>query len=86
MDGWNDDPNELHAIPEIRKFYQQFHHVWPYWLFFRDLHTETLRMMTLWLPPNLPGYKRLGEPNAAVEYDQTDLLNSSAGTSARSAR
>jgi hypothetical protein len=75
VDGWNDDPNELYAIPDIRKFYQHFHQVWPYWFYFCDLHTETLQMMTLCLLPNLQGYKRLGEPNAAVEYDQMDLLN-----------
>lgn len=69
VDGWNDDPNELYAIPEIRKFYQHFHEVWPYWFYFCDLHTETLQMMTLCLLPNLKGFKRVGEPKAAVEYD-----------------
>jgi len=75
VDGWNHDPNELYAIPEIRKFYQHFHQIWPYWFFFCDLHTETLQMMTLCLLPNLQGYKRIGEPNAAVEYNPMDLLN-----------
>ena len=75
VDGWNDDPNELYAIPEIRKFYQHFHEAWPYWFFFCDLHTETLQMMTLCLLPNLKGFKRVGEPKAAVEYDPMDLLN-----------
>ncbi|MEI6819330.1 MAG: hypothetical protein WCL19_06980 [Verrucomicrobiota bacterium] len=74
VDGWNDDPNELYAIPEIRKFYQHFHNVWPYWFYFCDLHTETLQMMTLCLLPNLQGFKRLGEPKAAVEYDPLDLI------------
>ena len=32
-------------------------------------------MMKLCLMPNLSGYKRLGEPNAAVEYDPMDLIN-----------
>ena len=32
-------------------------------------------MMTLCLMPNLSGYKRLGEPNASVEYDPMDLIN-----------
>jgi hypothetical protein len=74
VDGWNDDPNELYAIPEIRRFYQHFHQVWPYWFYFCDLHTETLQMMTLCLLPNLKGFKRVGEPKAAVEYDPLDLL------------
>ena len=74
VDGWNDDPNELYAIPEIRKFYQHFYQTWPYWFFFCDLHTETLQMMTLCLLPNLKGFKRVGEPKAAVEYEPLDLL------------
>lgn len=74
VDGWNDDPQELYAIPEIRRFYQHLHKVWPYWFFFCDLDTETLLMMTLCLMPNLQGFKRLGEPKAAVEYDPMDLI------------
>jgi hypothetical protein len=31
-------------------------------------------MMTLCPLPNLNGYKRLSEPNAAVEYDPMDLI------------
>ena len=74
VEGWDDDPQELYAIPEVRKFYQHFHRVWPYWFYFCDLTAETLTMMTLCLLPNLSGYKRLGEPKAAVEYDPADLL------------
>ena len=74
VDGWNDDPQELYAIPEIRKFYQQFYSAWPNWFFFCDLHTETLQMMTFCLLPNIKGFKRLGAPKAAVEYDPMDLI------------
>ncbi|MCX6874308.1 MAG: hypothetical protein NTW21_10950 [Verrucomicrobia bacterium] len=72
--GYDDDPHELYAIPEVRKFYQYFHRVWPYWFYFCDLQAETLTMMTLCLLPNLSGFKRLGEPMAQVEYDPLDLL------------
>ena len=75
VEGWNEDPQELYSIPEVRKFYQHFHRVWPYWFYFCDLRTETLTMMTLCLMPNISGFKRLGEPNASVEYDPMDLLN-----------
>jgi len=72
--GYDDDPQELYAIPEVRKFYQYFHRVWPYWFYFCDLQSETLTMLTLCLLPNLSGFKRLGEPLAKVEYDPMDLL------------
>ena len=74
IDGWNDDPQEIYAIPEIRRFYQHFHSVWPFWFYFCDLHTEGLQMMTFCLLPNLSGFKRTGEPLAKVEYDPHDLV------------
>ncbi|MEI6605824.1 MAG: hypothetical protein WCP35_10975, partial [Verrucomicrobiota bacterium] len=30
VEGWDHDPQEIWAIPEVRKFYQTFHRVWPY--------------------------------------------------------
>jgi hypothetical protein len=75
VDGWNHVPDEIYTIPEIRSFYRHFHEVWPYWFFFCDLRTETLQMLTFCLLPNLRGFKRLGEPKAAVEYDPQDLLD-----------
>lgn len=74
VDGWNDDPNELYAIREIRKFYQYFHNVWPYCFFFCDLRTETPTMMTMCMLPNLQSFKRIGDPQAAVKYEPLDLL------------
>ena len=74
VEGWDDDPQEIYAIPEIRKFYQHFHNVWPYWFFFCDLRSETLTMMTLCLMPNFQGFKRVGQPQASVEYDPMDLI------------
>ena len=29
VEGWDDDPQELYSIPEVRKFYQHFPRVWP---------------------------------------------------------
>ncbi|MGB6223024.1 hypothetical protein [Haloferula sp.] len=75
VEGWDDVPEEVYAIPEIRKFYAHFHELWPYWFYFCDLETETLKMMTMCLLPNLEGFKRLGEPKAAVQYDPMELLH-----------
>ena len=74
VEGYDDDPQEIYAIPEVRKFYLHFHRVWPYWFYFCDLNTETLTMMTMCVLPNLSGFKRLGQPQAAVEYDPMDLI------------
>ena len=42
IDGYNHDPREIYAIPEVRTFYQQLWEVWPYWLYFCNLDTENL--------------------------------------------
>lgn len=34
FDGYNDDPREVHQIPECRRYLQAVHAVWPYWLHF----------------------------------------------------
>lgn len=32
--GYDEDQRELHCIPEVRRFVQEFYRVWPYWLYF----------------------------------------------------
>ena len=56
VEGYDDDPQEIFGIPEVRKFYQHLHRVWPYWFFFCDLGSQTLTMMTMCLLPNLNGF------------------------------
>lgn len=34
VEGYDDDPRELYAIPGVRAFYRSFWEAWPYWLFF----------------------------------------------------
>ena len=37
IEGWDDDPREIHLVPEIRRFYSAFHEAWPFWLYFCNL-------------------------------------------------
>ena len=72
--GYDDDPREIYAIEEVRAFYGKLRTEWPYWLFFCDLRTEALMMMTLCCMNQLTGSKRLGEPSAQVILDPMELL------------
>lgn len=74
IDGYNDDPREIHSIPEIRRFYQAFHQSWPYWFYFCNLDTEALRMSVLCCLPSLSALKVDGRSNVAVNYDRIELL------------
>jgi hypothetical protein len=72
--GYDDDPQEVYVIEEVRAFYRKLWKEWPYWLFFCDLRTEGLMMMTLCCLNQLSGAKILGEPAAKVMIDPLELI------------
>jgi len=74
IEGYDDDPRELHAIPEVRRFYSAFHAAWPYWLYFCNLDTEILRVMVLCCLPSLAALQVDGRPLVTVEFDRLELL------------
>jgi len=75
IDGWNDDPREIHTIPEIRRFYTKFHEAWPYWLYFCNLKTDDFRAMTMCCLPEITSMQVAGNMQVTVAYDPIDLLN-----------
>ncbi len=75
IEGWDDDPREIHAIPEIRRFYLAFHDAWPYWLYFCNLEMDTLRAMTMCCLPSINVMQKEGQVQVAVTCEPLDLLN-----------
>lgn len=75
VEGFDDDPRELHAIPEVRSFYQAFHAAWPYWLFFCTLESEEFRIMVLSCLPSIASVKRDEQTQVVVEYDRIELIH-----------
>ena len=74
IEGWDNDEREIHSIPEIRRFYSAFHEAWPYWLYFCNLDTDTLRTMTMCCMNSLTAIKVDGSPQVQVQYEPTELL------------
>lgn len=74
VEGYDDDPREIHSIPEIRRFYAAFHGAWPYWLYFCNLETDVLRTMILCCLPSITAMKVDGKPNVLVDYDRLELV------------
>lgn len=74
IEGYDDDPREVHSIPEVRRFYKAFHEAWPYWLYFCNLETEALRMMVMCCLPSMAALKIDGRTNVAVEYSPLELV------------
>ena len=74
VEGYDDDPRELHSIPEVRRFYTAFHEAWPYWLYFCYLDSDELRTMVLCCLPSIAAFKVDQQPLVQVEFDQLELL------------
>ena len=74
IEGWDDDPREIHMVPEIRRFYSAFHDAWPYWLYFCYLDLDTLKAMTMCCLPSVNTMQVDGRTQVAVNCDPLDLL------------
>ena len=72
--GYDDDPREIHMVPEIRRFYSAFHDAWPYWLYFSNLDVDTLRAITMCCLPSVSTMQVEGRTQVAVTCDPLDLL------------
>jgi hypothetical protein len=66
IEGYDDDPREIYAIPEVRTFYQQLWRRWPYWLYFCNLDTENLMMMVMCCLDSLDALKVKGREQVKV--------------------
>ena len=74
VEGYDQDPREIYAIPEVRRFYASFHAQWPYWLYFCDLNQDALKTMVMCCLPSLASVARSGRPLVGVTLDPMELL------------
>jgi hypothetical protein len=75
IEGWDSDPREIHMVPEVRRFYLAFHEAWPYWLFFCNLDSDTLRAMAMCCLPEVNTMQVDGQTKVAVTCDPMKILN-----------
>jgi len=59
---------------EIRRFYATFHKAWPYWLYFCNLDTDTLRAMTMCCMPSIESIQVDGQVLVKVICEPLDLV------------
>ncbi len=57
--GYDDDPRELEAIPEVRAWFAKLFEAWPYWSFFASRIDQTVPLVLTLL---LSGEAVAGEP------------------------
>jgi hypothetical protein len=75
VDGYDDDPREIHGIPKVRRFYAAFHEVWPYWFYFCNLEEDGLKTMIAVCPSTFTAIKVDGQPKVGVQCDPVELLH-----------
>lgn len=57
VDGYNQDLQEIYAIPEVRKYYTELHRRWPWWAFFLANIEAQIAVNYLCLLSNIQTYK-----------------------------
>ena len=69
--GYDDDPRELEAIPEVRVWFAQLFEAWPYWSFFASRIDQTVPLVLSLL---LTGEAVAGEPGmVGWSFDLNEL-------------
>ena len=73
VDGYDSDPSELYAIPEVRKFLAAWHLHRPHWLFFGSLETDNLKVMYVSLLGEAISVRHNAGGLCQVSYDRREL-------------
>ncbi len=69
--GYDDDPQELEAIPEVREWFAKLFAAWPYWSYFASRVDQTVPLVLTLL---LPGENVVGEPGmVGWSFDPEEL-------------
>ena len=74
IDGYNDHPDEVYAIPEIRSFFKELHRRWPWWAFFLSNENANMAVAYLCLIDCVDSFKRKDNPMCAASFDPTLVL------------
>ena len=74
VDGYDDHPEEIYCIPEVRRFYRELHKRWPWWAFFLSNEMACMAICYLCLIPSVESYKRDGQSQCAAAFEPKDIL------------
>lgn len=74
VEGYDDHPDEIYCIPEIRRFYQELHKRWPWWAFFLNNSNASLAVAYLCLIDCVDSFKKDSSPMCAASFNPRPLL------------
>jgi len=75
VEGYDAHPDELHVIPDVRRFLRQWHELCPYWLFFGSLDNDNLRVFYLGLLESLACVQVGSAGLSQTRYDTGELAS-----------
>ena len=73
FDGFDEDQNELYAIPTVRRFLSEWRQHRPNWLFFGSLVNDNLRVMYVALLKDVTALRRNSFGKCEVSFDRQEL-------------
>jgi hypothetical protein len=73
VNGYDDNPAALYSIPEVRRFFREWHHLRPEWLFFGSLAMDNLKVMYASLLNNAVSVDHDVNGSSQVLYDRCEL-------------
>jgi hypothetical protein len=74
VDGFDNHPEEIYQIPQVRAFYQALHRRWPWWAYFLCLETNSLPLAYLCLVDIVSTVKTNRNSNCAASFDPSKLI------------
>jgi len=74
IDGYNNAPEELYHIPEVRRFYRELHRRWPWWLYFLQVSKEGMAIPYLCLLEQIDAVRVDGIPGTGASFEPAQLL------------
>lgn len=74
VDGFNNHPEEIYMIPEVRRYYQELHKRWPWWAYFLNNTNASMAVAYLCLADEIDAFKRDASPTCAAVFDPRPAL------------
>lgn len=73
ISGYDEEREELYAIPEVRKYFQTLNQLWPFWLYFLHLKSDAAVVPVLSLLPTVSAFSRAGTGRVAARFEPTEM-------------
>jgi hypothetical protein len=75
VDGYNDIPDEVFTIQEVRQYYKKLDNEWPYSMFFSSVILENLANIAFSVIDGISVITKAGELESCIHFDKKKLAD-----------